>query len=553
MISPETNRISDLVLVVDDDESTRETLAEVLGTAGLSAITAGTGKVAMALAEESRPAIALIDHRLPDTRGTELAKALKQLDPLMPVLLITGYASLESAMHAVGQFDEYLVKPVPPARVVQAIRTSLDRRRLIEENSALLDQLCLVNDQLATEMAAREEQLAGLVSFALAVSEKESLIETIEAALRIVVDAIGLTPAALYVVTDESDGELLLAGCRGDEWEPPLSVPAPTALIAKTQLGRPAQPVDVLRINAGGDLAAALVIGETVHGAEFLRALVAQLGLALGNAQRLERESESVRRLTELSRLRASLLGGVSHELRTPLTAMIGLAQTLRTRALPPETQTEFLDQILRQTERLKVLVGDLLDETRLETGIVRVDCRPVALPTLLDEIAASFVGIDQTISVSCEPEVRLVSADRQRLEQALVNLVHNATKYAPAGSEIRVRAIAFGTDVTVAVADDGPGIDPAFLPRIFDPFSQGDSSDTRRDAGLGLGLSIARGFIEAMGGKIMAQSRLGEGTTFIVHLKVAERTTPAHIGEVAVPGPRSAASDTRIDSRNGS
>jgi signal transduction histidine kinase len=542
---------SALVLVVDDDAGTRETIAEVLNSAGVSTVTAASAGEAMEMAHQCRPTIAVLDHRLPDGRGTDLVASLKQIDALMPVLLVTGYASLETAMSAVGQFDEYLVKPVPPARLVQAVRAGLERRRLLEENAALLDQLRNANGRLAMEMAVREQELAGLVAFALAVSEKESLIETTEAALRILADGLGLTPAAIYLVADESDGELLLASCRGaDDWQPPLSIAEPDSVGTTTTFGTPAQPLEVVRIDAGGGLAAALLIGNVSHGVEFVRAVAAQLGLAIGNAQRLEQESESVRRLTELGRLRASLIGGVSHELRTPLTALMGLAQTLRTRSLPPEMQTEFLDQILRQAGRLKTLVADLLDETRLESGVMRVDCRPVALASLLQEVAASFVGIDQTLSIECDPAVHLVAADRQRLEQALVNLVHNATKYAPAESVIRLRANAFGSEVTVAVIDDGPGIDPAFFPRIFDAFSQGDSSDTQRDSGLGLGLAIARGFVEAMGGSLTAESRPGQGATFVIHLNVADRTTPSRVGEVAVPGPRAARSDAAVDSR---
>jgi signal transduction histidine kinase/DNA-binding response OmpR family regulator len=539
-----------LVLVVDDDDATRETIAEVLSSAGMSTVTAGSAGEAMELVYQCQPALAVLDHRLPDGRGTDLVAGLKEFDPRMPVLLVTGYASLETAMSAVGQFDEYLVKPVPPARLLSAVRAALERRRLLEENATLLDQLREANDRLATEMAVREQELAGLVAFALAVAEKESLIETIEAALQILVDELGLSPVAIYVVADESDGELLLVGCRGEDWEPPLSIAAPDSGIAKADLGSPAAAMSVVRINAGGGLAAALLVSESTHSVEFMRAVVAQLGLAIGNAQRLEQESESVRRLTELGRLRASLIGGVSHELRTPLTAMMGLAQTLRMRELPPEMQTEFLDQILRQAGRLKNLVGDLLDETRLETGIVQVDCRPVALASLLHEVAASFVGIDQTLSVECDSAVHLVSADRQRLEQVFVNLVHNATKYAPSGSVIRLRANAFQSQVTVAVSDDGPGVAPAFLPRIFDAFSQGDSSDTRRDSGLGLGLAIARGFAEAMGGTITAESRVGQGATFVVHLNVADRTTPSRIGEVAIPGPRADVADEPSTSR---
>ncbi|HMC70345.1 MAG TPA: response regulator, partial [Mycobacteriales bacterium] len=110
---------SPLVLIVDDDEGTRHTLTEVLHTAGWMTVTAASGEVALETARDRRPAIAVLDHHLPDVRGTELVARLKEIDGHMPVLLVTGYASLDSAMHAVGQFDEYLVKPVPPERLIQ--------------------------------------------------------------------------------------------------------------------------------------------------------------------------------------------------------------------------------------------------------------------------------------------------------------------------------------------------------------------------------------------------------------------------------------------------
>ena len=251
--------------------------------------------------------------------------------------------------------------------------------------------------------------------------------------------------AAIYLAVEGSDDELLLAGSQGAGWDPPPRIAAPAGPVESTNLGEPPRTVDVVQATAGGGLVGALVIAGADQGAEFLRTLGAQLGLALGNAQRLERESESVRRLTELARLRSSLISGVSHELRTPLTTMIGLAQTMRMRELPPEMQSTFLDQILRQTERLKGLVGDLLDETRLESGILRVDIRPVRLATLLHEVADSFVDIEQTLIVECEPGLPPAEADPHRLEQVLVNLVHNATKYGPPGSNIRLRAIVDG------------------------------------------------------------------------------------------------------------
>ena len=304
-------------------------------------------------------------------------------------------------------------------------------------------------------------------------------------------------------------------------------------------LGTPARPVTLARVPSAGGPVTTLLVGENPHGDEFLRALTTQLGLAIGNARRLDQEAESVRRLTDLAQLRSSLLGGVSHELRTPLTAMMGFAQTLRTRELPPETQAEFLDLILRQGKRLQSLIGDLLDETRLETGVVNVTCTPVTVPELLHDVAASFIGIKQTLSIEVDPALEPIWADRDRLEQALVNIVHNATKYGPNGTLIRIRANGFADEVAISVIDDGPGIDPQFLPRTFDAFTQADVSDTRRDSGLGLGLAISRGFVEAMGGRITAESRLGEGSTFVLYLKTARAAPKTLTAAPGIPVPR--------------
>jgi signal transduction histidine kinase len=412
------------------------------------------------------------------------------------------------------------------------------RRRVAEalatENIRLLDQVREANARLATEMRVREHQLSGLVAFSVAMSHPGRVLDTLAVGLESLVGDVGLDPAAIYLVReDEEQAEPLLTACRGD-WCPPLSIAAPAGPVGAAVCGEPARSVDTVRITAGEELIGVLVVDSASEKHDFLCALGAQLGTAISSARRLERESETVRRLTELGRLRSNLIAGVSHELRTPLTAMIGLTQTVRMRELPKELQDDFLDQILRQTERLKRLVADLLDETRLSTGVLSVTCEPVSVCTLLDHVASSFLHIDQHLEISCPEDLPLVLADRQRLEQVLANLVDNATKYAPVRSTIRVVGCVDDAGVAISVTDEGPGVDAAFLPRMFEAFAQGNSSDTSRHSGLGLGLSIARGLVEAMHARIEVESRPGEGATFTVRLQCYERG-----GELPMPHQR--------------
>jgi PAS domain S-box-containing protein len=225
----------------------------------------------------------------------------------------------------------------------------------------------------------------------------------------------------------------------------------------------------------------------------------------------------------ELERLRSQFISMVSHELRTPLTSIRASMQLLVAEDM---TGSEDADRLVRvalsNTDRLIRIVNDILDMSKIEAGEMMVSPRPTRLQPIIDDSVKSIEALARDAGVTIvQPNHRVgqVVADPDRTIQILVNLLSNAVKHAPSGSTVEVTAAREGGDAAIAVHDHGPGIPAHKVDFIFEPFTQLDSSDTRRIAGTGLGLTIARALAEKQGGAIRVASREGEGATFTLTL----------------------------------
>jgi K+-sensing histidine kinase KdpD/CheY-like chemotaxis protein len=242
------------------------------------------------------------------------------------------------------------------------------------------------------------------------------------------------------------------------------------------------------------------------------------------SAQRARAEAETANRLKD------DFLSIVSHELRTPLNAVVGWASLLRQRAVTQDMTTRAVQSIYDNAVRQAKLIDDLLDVSRIATGQATLDLEEVDIATLITGVVESV--IPTAASDKVEVSVRrmppaVVRADRRRLEQVFFNLLSNALKFTPSGGRIVIEASYLDRLVEVRVSDNGAGIAPEFLPYVFDRFRQGDPSRTRSHGGLGLGLSIARQFVEAHGGGITVESPgPQQGTTFSVTLPLLSRRT---------------------------
>lgn len=294
---------------------------------------------------------------------------------------------------------------------------------------------------------------------------------------------------------------------------PPGSLPARSYIAAPVRSGT-------------GELLGGLFFGHPGPGffherdERLIAGLAAHAAIAVDNAH-LYREAQEARRAAEAANgLKDEFLATLSHELRTPLTAIVGWAHLLERGKLSPEETERAVETIIRNASAQNQIIDELLDVSRIITGKLQLDLRPLDIAAV---VKAAIGTVTPTASVKGirlqliqNPAGSYVMGDSERLQQVFWNLFSNAIKFTPKNGRVRVSVESVGSSVEVVVADTGLGIDPEFLPRIFDRFTQDDSSSTRHARGLGLGLSIARQLIELHGGSIQAESPgLGQGSTF--------------------------------------
>jgi two-component system, OmpR family, sensor histidine kinase KdpD len=237
----------------------------------------------------------------------------------------------------------------------------------------------------------------------------------------------------------------------------------------------------------------------------------------------LEVEAGTAGTLSAANELRAALLAAVSHDLRTPISAIKASVTSLLQRDIDwtPEARQEFLQTIDEETDRLNALVGNLLDMSRLQVGALEISAVPVGLDEVLPAALHSLGVPDGSVRLEVPEMLPRVLADRGLLERALANVISNAVRFSPAGSPPRVSAGVVDGIVDVRVVDRGPGVPRAEWDRLFKPFQRlGDSGQSE---GVGLGLAVAKGFIEAMGGEIEADDTPGGGLTIVARLRAAE------------------------------
>ncbi len=230
--------------------------------------------------------------------------------------------------------------------------------------------------------------------------------------------------------------------------------------------------------------------------------------------------------LEELERLRAEFLATVSHELRTPLAAVRGSVSAMldETSDMHPTEVRQFHRIILEQTDRMRALIGDLLDVAQIETGTLPVSPEPTDVATLIDEASNSFrlSGHGHVIDIDIPPNLPWVMADRSRIAQVLSNLLGNAARHSPESSSIRMSARPRDLQVVVSISDKGRGITAESLPHLFRKFSRLKEDEQREDTGLGL--AVCKGIVETHGGRIWAESGgPGLGARFSFTLPTAE------------------------------
>jgi two-component system, OmpR family, sensor histidine kinase KdpD len=432
--------------------------------------------------------LALIPGRSPATLTTDVL--VYQLFVVIVAVVGGIWPALVAAIGAAFCLDYFFVPPLYVVRIAEPLHfVTLIFFLIVAVIVSLVVDQTARRTRAANRSAAESEVL---VSIASGVIGGKDAIEALVERLR---EAFGMTSVALVengVIVSSSLDEAA-ASPSDEETTLPLGTTAELKLRGKTL--------------AASDR-------------KILGAFVSQLESAL-ERRRLTAEAEGIAPLAAADRMRSALLAAVGHDLRRPLAAATAAVTALRSTevTLSKSDRAELLETADESLTELAKVITDLLDVSRLQAGVLGVTLEPVALKEVLGDVLDELRLAPGAVQLDLG-EVQAVSADPALLQRVLVNLLANALRYSPAGSPPVVTTSEFGDRVQIRVIDRGPGIPTARREEVFLPFQR--LGDTDNTAGIGLGLALAKGFVEGMGGTLEAEDTPGGGLTMVVELGVA-------------------------------
>ncbi len=491
--------LSDItVLVVDDEQGIRDGSERILTRMGCRVHTASNGEDGLAVIATEAIDILFLDLKMPGIDGMEVLGRVSQTHPHILVIVITGFATVETAIEAMkqGAYD-FIPKPFDPdqlrivnARAAEKVqlrreteRLDAERRRSLQDLDTEKSRVATIIDSLPNGVIVTNAE-GEVVLMNPALQSYLGLADTISAGRQLcdVISDEGLCK----LVTDISTGRYV------DFDDIPtyeFSVDADTFLMAR---GRP-------------------VLGENRE--------------CLGAVTNIM----DVTAIRVLDRLKSEFVAKVSHELRSPLSTIHEQLALVLSDLIGQvsESDAHLLSRAKEKTKGLISLIGDLLDISRIEAGAVCQELKPVQLEDLLGNIVdfmqTQAQSKKQALSLNT-PDTPLpqVKADPLALESIFGNLIANAINYTPEGGSIQVEAAMSGINLGISVKDTGFGIEERHLEQIFERFYRVKTDKTRFITGTGLGLPIVKGLVDSLGGRISVESAPDEGSTFTVLLPVA-------------------------------
>jgi signal transduction histidine kinase len=518
------------LLLVDDEEANLDLLEVLLQGEGYEAIVrTSDARRAIPLWEEHTPDLVLLDLHMPWRNGFDILADIRDRTPpddFRPVLVLTADATPEAKERALSSgAKDFLNKPIDATEALLRVHNLLETRvlytqqRLARQAAELLAEASRVLNA-SLDAATAVSQLARLVVPRLADCCAVDLL-----------DAGGAVRAAATHADPAQETRLRGAAPAADMHAGDAARVVDDAELP-TILGLcPAEAALVVPLRAAGRAVGRLVLGRTRTGAGFGEqeiALAEELGRRAAMAVENARLFGEARAATEA---RQHTLAVVAHDLRNPLTALRMEAEMIGSMLGPSAGayERDGLKRIIGMTGRMDGLIQDLLEVSRMERGSLSLETAPRDPAALLADAAeglrplAAHHGL--RVEVQAEPGLPAVQADGARVVQVVGNLVGNAVKFTPEGGSVTLACAAAEGEVRFSVADTGPGIPPEQVPHIFGAFWQARHADRR---GLGLGLSIARGLVEAHGGRIWVESEPGRGSTFVFTLPLADADADA-------------------------
>jgi signal transduction histidine kinase len=577
-MTPPTDTEPLRILVVDDDSALIHTLSDILRLNGYAPETAETGRAGLRIAEEQTPALAVIDLRLPDMDGMELAARLHQLSKLTEVVVLTGNASLETAVAAMREHSvDYLVKPVDVKHLLTVASAASERwqRRRAEERLRENDE------QFRRNLEARARQQAAVASLGHRALTVGSMSDLLDDVVHVVAKTLDLPYSS--VLERRSDGESLVYRAIAG-WKNVTVGSTTVALSESTQAGytylrnQPALVTDlekdtrfsgsaVLRDYNVASGITVLIPGPgrsygvleahdsrrrdfTQDDVHFMQAIAHVLGSAL-ERQRGEAAFRQAQRLEAVGRLAS----GVAHDFNNMLTAITGYGEMLRNGFKPGDPMRDDVDEILGAAQRAATLTRQLLAFSRqsvLQPRLILMNDVVRGIYNMLTRIVGSKIDF----RTSLDPDLGLVKADPSQIEQVILNLCVNARDAMPQGGTLELTTCNVDMDadasrdagiekpgsyVMIAVTDSGVGMDAETRVRIFEPFF----STKPAEMGTGLGLATVYGIVKQSGGDIWVYSEVGRGTTFKVFLPRADEPLGSEVAAMSTRGAAPRGSET--------
>ena len=562
------------ILIVDDEARNLDALEVMLESSGCTLIRAQSADEALLAMLKFEFAAMILDIRMPGTSGIELANLVKQRRRTrdVPILFLTAHLVDEDDIrrgYGVGAVD-YLSKPINPDILRSKVAVFVELYRKTRA-------LAVLNERLQAEIAERRKAQEAIEQanqeLELRVAERTAALSLAhrgvkenEERLRMAVDVAQIAAWQWDVLSGQmtwsTDPEALFGfpkGAFGDDLRM-------VHTLHRDDKERVQRAIDAA-IRSGAtyecEYRAVRPDGSVVWITERGRAVPSEdgrvdrlVGVSRDVSAQRRAEQERERLLgseraardeaERQSRIKDEFLATLSHELRTPMNAILGWLSMLAKGEVVRDP-SQVIAAIQRNATIQAKLIEDLLEMNKLTSGTVRLEVEPVDVTSAVDTAVQALKPMADakgvTLLVTAAEELPQIQADERRVQQILWNLLHNAVKFTPSAGRVDVGLECDGVLMRVTVRDTGQGIPADFLPFVFERFRQADSSSTRGNWGLGLGLSIARHLVELHGGAIEAASAgPGEGATFIVRLPI--HTPPAPNGAVArsaALGPREA------------
>ena len=487
------------VLVVDDEKGIREGCRRILIDEGYSVDVGSNGKEGLELAKTKQYDLLLVDLMMPVMGGIELMEQVRLLDPEIIMIVVTGFATIETAVDAMrhGAYD-YVPKPFTPDQLLAVVNRGLEKRRLSQQARRLMEE----RDQKLLEVANEKSKLHTIVSSIadgiLVINREHQLVLWNPAAIKML-NFSGQSEAGKEVSEVIPEKDLIKIIDKG--FSPESS--RYTTISEEIVLPPPGKKTIMVNVSKVRD----------------------ETGKDLGVVSTLS----DITVLKEINEIKSQFVAMVTHELRAPLSAIEGYLSAYLTGAAgsDPKMYQQMMERAKQRAHSLLDLVNDLLQYSRLESKSVARKKELFDISDIITNTVELLKGQGAAKDIRFEVDIPgplpLIEADRAEIEQLFTNLVSNAIKYNVKNGKVIVNAQPDSHFLNITVADTGIGIDEENLPCVFDEFFRVCGAETRYVTGTGLGLSIVKKIVESHFGHIKVDSKPGKGTTFTVMLPIKQ------------------------------